>query len=475
MSAVPSRPRRRRRTWSSRASTRPSRSGRGRSRGRSAAASAPPASCSRPSASFAGGDRTGASTISDRPAEDRHDHGQPYPSRGEASAAFAAHVNRGKVRALEGIGVDIVIGEREGARFQDAYSGRWYWNCHCNGGVFNLGHRHPRVVAAVREGLDHLDVGNHHLISGWRARLAAQLSASTDDALPFAVFTPSGTESVDLALRLARARTGRLGIVAAAGAYHGLSGFALAASDPRWFDPFGYPPQGFSHVPYNDPDAMIAAIGVDTAAVILESIPATLGFPEPAPGYLAAVAAAARDAGALLILDEVQTGLGRTGTRWYYEQQGVEPDILITGKGLGGGVYPVSAVLLRPELEEFFDARPFAYVSTFGGAEIGCAAASAVMDEIAAPGFLDGVERLGRRFEEAFAGMPFALRRYGLTMGLAFDEEQGGVIAAKRLIDAGVFAVYAEHDHSVTQFKPPLIVTEDEVDEIAATARDALA
>jgi len=220
---------------------------------------------------------------------------------------------------------------------------------------------------------------------------------------------------------------------------------------------------------------MRAAIGVDTAAVILESIPATLGFPAPAPGYMAAVAEAARDAGALLILDEVQTGLGRTGTRWYYEQQGVEPDILITGKGLGGGIYPVSAILLRPELEEFFDTRPFAYVSTFGGAEIGCVAASAVMDEIAEPGFLDGVERLGLRFEEAFAAMPFTLRRYGLTMGFAFDEEQGGVMAAKRLIDAGVFAVYAEHDHSVTQFKPPLIVTEAEVDEIAAAVGDALA
>lgn len=276
-------------------------------------------------------------------------------------------------------------------------------------------------------------------------------------------------------MRLARARTGRVGIVATTGAYHGLSGFALAASDPRWFDPFGPVPAGFAHVPYNDPEAMAAAIGPDTAAVILESIPATLGFPAPAPGYLEAVATAARDAGALLVLDEVQTGLGRTGTRWYYEQQGVEPDMLITGKGLGGGIYPVSAVLLRPELEEFFDANPFAYVSTFGGAEIGCVAASAVMEQVAEPGFLERVERLGRRFEEAFAGMPFALRRYGLTMGLAFDDEQGGVLAAKRLIDAGVFAVYAEHDHSVTQFKPPLIIGEAEADEIAAAVRVAIA
>ncbi len=326
----------------------------------------------------------------------------------------------------------------------------------------------------MRDALDRLDVGNHHLISGHRAHLAEQLAASTDGLLPFAVFTPSGTESVDLALRLARARTGRAGIVAAHGAYHGLSGFALAASDPRWFDPFGPAPQGFAHVAYNDVDAIREAIGPDTAAVILESIPATLGFPAPAPGYLAAVADAARSAGALLILDEVQTGLGRTGTRWYYEQEAVEPDMLITGKGLGGGIYPVSAVLLRAEIEAFFDDNPFAYVSTFGGAEIGCIAASAVMDQIGEPDFLSRVERIGRRFEEGLAGMPFALRRFGLTMGLAFDDENGGVLAAKQLIDAGVFAVYAEHDHSVTQFKPPLVVSEAEVDEIVTAVRGAL-
>jgi acetylornithine/succinyldiaminopimelate/putrescine aminotransferase len=96
------------------------------------------------------------------------------------------------------------------------------------------------------------------------------------------------------------------------------------------------------------------------------------------------------------------------------------------------------------------------------------------METIAAPGFLANVERLGARFESAFAGLPLTLRRFGLTMGLAFDEEEGGVLAAKRLIDAGVFAVFAEHDHRVTQFKPPLVVTEDEVDEIAAVAVSAL-
>ena len=399
---------------------------------------------------------------------------QPWDDRAATAAAFAAHVNRGKARALREIGVEIVIGEREGARFQDAYSGRWYWNCHCNGGVFNLGHRHPRVLAALREGLAHLDIGNHHLLSGWRARLATQLAASTDEALPYAVFTPSGTESVDLAIRLARAFTGRAGVISAHGGYHGTGGLALAASDRRWLEPFGEGPAGFSHVPYNDIGPLRAEIGPGTAAVLLETVPATLGFPAPRPGYLREVGEITRAAGALLLIDEVQMGLGRTGRNWCYQREEVAPDMVITGKGLGGCFYPISAVLLREALESFFDEHPFAYVSTFGGAEIGCVVASAVMEELRAPGFLDHVELMGARFEAAFSGLPFRLRRHGLTMGLEFEEPEGGVLAAKRLIDGGVFAVYAEHDHAVTQFKPPLIVTEAEVDEIAEAVTAAL-
>ena len=161
--------------------------------------------------------------------------------------------------------------------------------------------------------------------------------------------------------------------------------------------------------------------------MIVEAIPATLGFPMPEPGYLRGVAALARERGAVLILDEVQTGLGRTGTNWYFEQEDVVPDVLIAGKALGGGLYPVSAALLSEELESFFDGNPFAYVSTFGGAEIGCVAASAVMEEISRPGFLDRVRRARRAFEAGLAELPFELRRRGLTMGLKFDpREQAG-------------------------------------------------
>jgi putrescine aminotransferase len=399
---------------------------------------------------------------------------QPYPTREATEDAFARRVNRGKVDAFRSLGLEVVMGEREGARFQDAFTGRWYWNCHCNGGVFNLGHRNPQVVAAVRAALDHVDVGNHHFVSGHRARLAEQLAASTGGLLTGAVLGVSGGEAVDLAIKLARGHTGRPGVVSVHGGYHGHTGLALAAGDPGYRDPFGPNLPGFVQVPYDDLAAMDAAVDETTAVVLLESIPATLGFPMPSPGYLAGVQELCRRRGALLVLDEVQTGLGRTGTVWSFQQDGVEPDMVVTGKGLSGGVYPITATVVSAELHAFFDTHPFVHVSTFGGAELGCVAASTVLDVVADPAFLARVRSVGERFEAAFADAPFGLRRRGMTMGLVFDRPDGGVQATADLLAHGVWALFANHDPSVLQFKPPLTVTDDEVDEIVAAVRGAL-
>ncbi len=398
----------------------------------------------------------------------------PYASRAEVESAFADHVNRGKVEAYRSLGLELVMGAREGVRFQDAYDGTWYVNCHCNGGVFNLGHRHPEVVEAVRRALDRLDVGNHHLVSGWRAALAERLAATTEDELPGVVFGVGGGEAVDLAIKVARAATARTGVVSAIGGYHGHTGLALAAGDAAYRDPFGPNPPGFTQVPFDDLPALDAAVGDDTAVVLLEPIPATLGMPVPSAGYLAGVRAACDRAGALLAFDEVQTGLGRTGTVWYHRQEGVRPDLLITGKGLSGGVYPITATLMTADLFSFFDTNPFIHVSTFGGAELGCVAALATLDVIERPGFLDRVVAVGERIERELTGLPFTIRRRGMFMGLAFDDEGGGLVATKQVIERGVFAIFANNDPSVLQFLPPLVITDPELDDLLARMREAL-
>lgn len=379
---------------------------------------------------------------------------------------YEAHVNAGKIATYERYGIEAVMGRREGVRFWDAYEDRSWINCHCNGGVFNLGHRNPQVLAAVRSSLDDRDIGNHHLPAVSRTELARRLVETTGGLLPGVVFGVGGGEAVDLAIKVSRAATGRTGIVSARGGFHGHTGLALAAGDPAYRDPFGPNPPGFTQVPFDDLSAMNAAVGDDTAAVILEPVPATLGMPIPDPGYLPAVQRICRERGAKLILDEVQTGLGRTGKMWAYEHWGLEPDVVVTGKGLSGGIYPISATLMTREIHALFDTEPFIHISTFGGAEPGAAAALAVLDVVESPGFLSHVAELEDRFVAGFDGMPFTLRHLGLMMALAFPVPDAGMFATKLLFDAGIFAVYANNDTSVLQFLPPLVTTDEEADEI---------
>ena len=384
---------------------------------------------------------------------------------------YRAHVNAGKIDTYQRYGFDAVMGRREGVRFWDAYDDRSWINCHCNGGVFNLGHRNPTVLAAVQSALDDRDIGNHHLPAESRADLARRLSETTGGLLPGVVFGVAGGEAIDLAIKVTRSATNRTGIVSASGGFHGHTGLALAAGDEQYRSPFGPNPPGFKQVPFNDTGAMDAAVGADTAAVILEPIPATLGMPIPDPDYLSGVQQICRERGTKLILDEVQTGLGRTGRIWAYEHWDLEPDVVVTGKGLSGGIYPISATLMTREIHRIFDTEPFIHISTFGGAEPGVEAALTVLDLVEAPGFLDHVVDLEGRFVTGLADMPFTVRHLGLMMALAFSAPDAGMYAMKLLFDAGLFTVYANNDTSVLQFLPPLTTTDHEADEIISIAR----
>jgi len=395
----------------------------------------------------------------------------PLASRDQTFEVFGKHVSRGKATLYRNVKLDALMGRREGPFFYDAFDDRRWWNCHCNGGVFNLGHRHPRVVAAVRGALEHLDIGNHHLISGYRAELARRLAESTGGLLEGVVFGVAGGEAIDLAIKVVRAGTGRSQIVSAIGGYHGHTGLAMAAGDAEYRDPFGPIAPGFVQVPFDDLAALGEAVGDDTAAVLLEPVPATLGMPIASEGYFKGVEKICRERGAKLIFDEVQTGLGRTGAIWSFQRDGVEPDVVVTGKALSGGVYPIAATLMTRELHAFFDDNPFVHISTFGGAEPGCAAAIEVLDIIEEDGFLERVNRQAERFAEALVSPMFTLRQRGLMMGFKFAVDRGGMLGAKMLLDAGVFCVWANNDTSVVQFLPPLILEDEQVEELIATVR----
>jgi putrescine aminotransferase len=381
----------------------------------------------------------------------------------EAFDLYARHVSPGKAAFFQAAGIDFVMGRREGPFIWDLEGARRLINCHCNGGVYNLGHRHPALVQTLVDSLQTLDIGNHHLVSAPRAALAARLAELT--GLPYTIFAVGGGEAIDLAIKVARGATGRQRIVSASGGYHGHTGYALHTGDDKYFAPFGPRLPGFVQIPFGDMDALAAAVDRDTAAVIFETIPATLGMPIPPPGYLAQARALCDQHSALLILDEIQAGLGRTGRLWGCEHFGVQPDLLVIGKGLSGGLYPLAATCMSARCEAVFHDDPFIHISTFSGAEVACPLALQVLDLSSNRGFLQQVRELAAQFEEGFVALRsrhprllVRLRQLGLMMGIELAHPAGGPLFSKAAYDQGFLSVYAYNDPRVAQFLPPLII-----------------
>jgi acetylornithine/succinyldiaminopimelate/putrescine aminotransferase len=386
-------------------------------------------------------------------------------SRAETTDRFARHISSGKVEFFRAAGIDFVTGRREGPFLWDVTGEPRLIDCHCNGGVFNLGHRHPEIVRALLASAQGLDIGNHHLISEQRAALAEGLAELMPGDITYTVFGVSGGEAIDLAIKVARSYTGRPRVISAQGGYHGHTGLALAAGDEKYRAPFGPLSPGFVQIPFDDVAALENALDDETAAVLFETVPATCGMPVPDRDFFPRVRELCDQHGALLIVDEVQTGLGRTGKLWGIQHFGVVPDIIVIGKGLSGGLYPMSATCFRAKYEAVFRPDPFIHISTFGGAEVGCPVALKVLELAADPGFLDHVQAMAALFAEGFRSLQerhaeilIGLRQLGLMMGIEMVHEQCGPLFSKVAFDHGLLSVYANNNPRVAQLLPPLII-----------------
>lgn len=392
------------------------------------------------------------------------------PEKQRVIERFRRHVNSAKADFWEAARMPLVLGKRDGPFAWDMDEKKRVFNLHTNGGTYNLGHRNPEIIETLVDALAHTDIGNGHLISRARAELGTRLAELMPGDLDYTVFGVGGGEAVDLAFKVARAHTGRDMILSARGGYHGHTGLAMAAGDKKYRSPFGPQAPGFAQVPFGDADALEQAMGQNTAAVILETIPATLGMPLPPDGYLTRVRDLCDRHDALLIMDEVQTGLGRTGKLWGFEHFHILPDMVVLGKGLSGGIYPITATVLRTPLETVFHADPHIHVSTFGGAEPGCAVALKVLEISADPGFLDHVNQLADRFSSGIARLAQKydilenLRQLGLFMGLKMKTADCGPLLSLAAYQHDLLMVYANNDKSVAQFLPPLIIDTDQAD-----------
>ncbi len=406
-----------------------------------------------------------------------------HRSKADVLRASGEFWNPGKTDFWSEAGIPLVIDRREGYFLHDL-SGKQLLDVHLNGGTYNLGHRNPEIVQALTEAMGRFDIGNHHFPSVVRAALAEALISTAPPGLSKVIYGSGGGEAIDIAIKTARHATQKRKVVSVIKAYHGHTGLAVGTGDDRFSRLFlSDQPADFPHVPFNDRPAMEQALrGRDVAAVLMETIPATYGFPLPEPGYLEAVKALCEEYDALYIADEVQTGLMRTGELWGISKHGISPDLLVTGKGLSGGLYPISAVLASERAAGWLTEDGFGHISTFGGAELGCIAALKTLEITTRPQTRSMVhyisDLIGRGLREIQAEHPdwfVGIRQNGVVMGLEFDHPEGAKFVMRELYQNGVWAIFSTLDPRVLQFKPGLLMTPQLCEDLLERTASAIA
>lgn len=372
--------------------------------------------------------------------------------------------------AVSALGTEIV--DQSGRRLLDFAGGY---------GTFSLGHRHPRVVAAVEAQLREIALSPKTTFDPLAGRLARRLAEIAPGDCEVSFFANSGGEAIEAALKLAAAATGRSRIVATDDGYHGKTLGALAASGAEAYRaPFAALLAPVTHVPFGDAAALAGALEAgDVAAFVVEPVQGEGGVNVPPLGYLAEARRLCDETGTLLVVDEVQTGLGRCGYLFACERDGVVPDVVTLAKGLSGGVVPIGvAIARRAAWDRAYASRPLLHSSTFGGSPLACAAALAALDVTRderlverardrGAHLLAGARRIAARYPEVVA----EARGLGLLVGLELTSEgYGGAIVAE-MLRRGVTTAWTLNRQRVLRLEPPLIVIEAEIDVALAALR----
>ena len=365
---------------------------------------------------------------------------------------------------------DLAIVRGLGARLWDD-QGKEYIDCASGHGVAIVGHCNPRVVEAIREQAGTLITCPEVFYNDVRARLLERLVGIAPDGLERAFLCNSGTEAIEASLKFARLSTGRPSIVATMHGFHGRTMGALSATyNPHYREPFMPLVPGFCHVPYNKLEPMAEAVDGNTAAVLVEVVQGEGGV-NPGDGeYLRGVRELCDERGALLIVDEVQTGFCRTGKMFACEHHGLRPDLLCLAKGIAGGV-PMGAVLLGAAIE---NVTPGVHGSTFGGNPLASAAALAAIDYMLAEDLAAQAARKGARVMERLASSGVRLirqvRGMGLMIGIQLRKRVTPYLIA--LMEEGVLALPA--GSRVLRLLPPLVISDDELSTVCDTIEKVL-
>ena len=374
---------------------------------------------------------------------------------------------------------EVVISEGEGAVVRDP-EGREYYDMLSAYSALNFGHRHPELVAAAKEQLDKVTLTSRAFHSELLGAFAERLAALTGMQAVLPMNT--GAEAVETAIKTARRYAafvrgvpeGKQNIVCCRGNFHGRTVTVVSMStDPAARAGYGPFTPGFRAVEYGDARAIEEAIDQNTAAVLLEPIQGEAGVIVPPDGYLSAVREICSRKGVLMLADEVQTGFGRTGDMFACMHEGVQPDIYILGKALGGGIMPVSAVASTRDILGVFE--PGSHGSTFGGNPLACAVGLKAMEIAVRDDYPALAREKGKFLQEAIRSVPNPdikeVRGRGLLIGVEFRSEAAPYVA--RLIGSGVLA--KETHETTVRFAPPLNMPREQLEDAAERIRRALA
>jgi putrescine aminotransferase len=409
----------------------------------------------------------------------------------ETIDAYEKHVNRGFIsyrKSVTEAGQFAALEWRgQGSMLEDLL-GREYIDCLGGYGIFSAGINHPRIVKAVQDQIGRMALNSQELLEPWRAALAKLLAATTPGDLGCCFFINNGTDAIEGAIKLARLHTRRNTFLSTLGGFHGKSMGSLSLMGKATFrEPFLGGLQDVRFAPYGDAAALeaefakAAAVGTPIAAFVVEPVQGEAGAVVPPDDYLPRARELCTRFGALLIADEIQTGMGRTGKLWGVDHWNVEPDIMCLGKSIGGGVMPLSAFISTPQIWEALIPNPVIHSTTFGGNPIACAAGIAAITvtlEEDLPGqaamkgeyLLQELAALQTRYPQVLSGV----RGKGLLIGLEFPSDAIGYQCAGALFRRGVLVAGTYSKARTVRIEPPLGIPTELLREVLNRLEDSL-
>ncbi|MBX3136217.1 putrescine aminotransferase [Candidatus Obscuribacterales bacterium] len=406
----------------------------------------------------------------------------------ESAKYWRDHVNEGFLQYRKSVSTDYtaVEWEDDGAVFRDI-NGKEFIDMLGGFGIYSVGHRHPKVIKAVREQLDKQCIHSQELIDPLRTYLARLVALITPGDLQYSFLTNSGTESVEACLKMAMLATGRHHFVGTVGGFHGKSLGSLGGTSKAVFRAPFLPLMNWTHLPFGDVEALKMTLecndfsGDKVAAFLVEPIQGEGGINVAPPGYLKAARELCDKYGAMLIFDEIQCGMGRTGKMFYCEYDDVVPDLMALGKGFGGGVMPIGACVGSAKTWEKYVENPFLHTTTFGGNPLACAAAIATISVLLEEGLLDQarekgeymlprLNKLAEKYPEVLAGA----RGVGLMLGMEFTNNDLGYQVSKNLFARNILISGTYINARVLRVEPPLVISYEQIDKFLSSLEESI-